>query len=337
MNNLGVPQRKKERTLIVVEGNHEKNTLFYLLISCFPELKIRHEDVLIYETNIHVLIGAIQKEYGDDWDSDDVDIPFVVSKKVSPNNILYSRDFKNIFLIFDYERQDTNFSEDNLNKLQSCFCDASDMGKLFINYPMIESYQHCYDNQETFETLSVSVQVRPGVKYKELVYQGLEKESIFNFPHKLIEEINKYGVQGVDAKACAIDLLSLKTTDSLLEEIENTITGKISVTNLQTFKFWIKSKIQKMGYIGRNITYYEYMRSIMITLTLLNIRKAYRILGGDYRFDLQRINEIYPTISLIDVLKKQNIASCDHQTGMIYILNTSLFILSDYDKKILKE
>lgn len=209
-----------------------------------------------------ILRNNYNRAYGDDWDNEEVDFPFVVSKKVSPDEILYSRDFKNIFLIFDYERQDTNFSEENLNKVQSCFCDASNMGKLFINYPMIESYQHCYDNQESFESLSVSVQVRPGVKYKELVYKGLEKESIFNFPHKLIEEINKYGVQGVNAKECAIDLLSLKTNERLLEEIEKVATGKISDSNLQTFKYWMQSKIQQMGYFGRNITYYEYMRSI---------------------------------------------------------------------------
>ena len=335
LNNVAIPKREREKTLIVVEGNHEKNTLFDLLISCFPEMKIRQEDVLMYETNIHLLIAEIEKEYGEDWDRDDVDIAFVVSKKVSPNEVRYSRDFKNIFLIFDYERQDTWFSADNLTKMQSRFHDSADMGKLFLNYPMIESYQHCYDNQDNYENLDVSVQVRPGAKYKELVYKGLEKESIFYIPHKLLEEIGKHGVPGVDAKACARDLLSLEASDQVIERIENIARGKISDSNLQTFKYWMRSKIQKIGYIGRNINYYEHMRSIMVTLALLNIRKAYKLQGGDYHFDSHRISEVYSTISLDDVLKVQNIASSDPQTGVVYILNTSLFIVSDYDIKLL--
>ena len=47
-----IKPRVRNQTLIIVEGNHEKNTLFYLLLKCFPEMKIEMENVWIYGTNI---------------------------------------------------------------------------------------------------------------------------------------------------------------------------------------------------------------------------------------------------------------------------------------------
>ena len=42
-------KRNRKRTLLIVEVNHEKNVLFYLIFKCFPELNINKDDVWIYE------------------------------------------------------------------------------------------------------------------------------------------------------------------------------------------------------------------------------------------------------------------------------------------------
>ena len=41
-----ISSRDRGKTLIVVEGNHEKNVLFHLLFKAFPELNILMENVL---------------------------------------------------------------------------------------------------------------------------------------------------------------------------------------------------------------------------------------------------------------------------------------------------
>jgi hypothetical protein len=121
--------------------------------------------MLIYGTNIYQLYNDIVKEYGEEWAEEnmDIDLPFVISKKQYPDKLRYKEDFTNIILVFDYERHDTNFSEEKILKMQRCFVDAADMGRLYINYPMIESYRHlCQLPDDDFAERKVPVSLQPG-------------------------------------------------------------------------------------------------------------------------------------------------------------------------------
>ena len=40
MNKYTGEVRKRSQNLLIVEGNHEKNELFWLLFKCFPEINI---------------------------------------------------------------------------------------------------------------------------------------------------------------------------------------------------------------------------------------------------------------------------------------------------------
>lgn len=165
-----ISSRDRGKTLIVVEGNHEKNVLFHLLFKAFPELNILMENVWIYGTNIYGLYNLIVKEYDEDWDYLDVDLPYIISKQKTGMDIQYKRDFTNIFLVFDYERHDPNFSEQKIIKLQEYFSDSTDVGKLYINYPMIESYQQLrIDSEREYIDAKIPVILQPGDKYKALV------------------------------------------------------------------------------------------------------------------------------------------------------------------------
>ena len=72
--------RNRSQTLLIVEGNHEKNELFWLIFKCFPEINIDMDNVWIYGTNIYLLYEDIVKEYGADWADEemDIDLPFVI-------------------------------------------------------------------------------------------------------------------------------------------------------------------------------------------------------------------------------------------------------------------
>ena len=43
MNKYTGEVRKRSQNLLIVEGNHEKNELFWLLFKCFPEINIDME------------------------------------------------------------------------------------------------------------------------------------------------------------------------------------------------------------------------------------------------------------------------------------------------------
>lgn len=109
MNDYISEARKREQNLLIVEGNHEKNRLFWLISKCFPEINIDIDNVWVYGTNIYMLYDDIVKEYGPEWGTDDIDLPYVISKKQNPNMLRYKRDFINIIIIFDYERHDVHF------------------------------------------------------------------------------------------------------------------------------------------------------------------------------------------------------------------------------------
>ena len=47
MSKYKVQERKRNQTLLIVEGNHEKNELFWLIFKCFPEVDIDLNNVWI--------------------------------------------------------------------------------------------------------------------------------------------------------------------------------------------------------------------------------------------------------------------------------------------------
>ena len=65
MNDYQGERRKRGQNLLVVEGNHEKNKLFWLIFRCFPEININMDEIWIYGTNIYQLYEDIVKEYGE--------------------------------------------------------------------------------------------------------------------------------------------------------------------------------------------------------------------------------------------------------------------------------
>lgn len=84
MSDYTVPARRRGRSLLIVEGNYEKE-LYRLIFKAFPELNIDIDDVWIYETNIYELYNDIVKAYGDDWAEEemqgiiDIDLPLIIS------------------------------------------------------------------------------------------------------------------------------------------------------------------------------------------------------------------------------------------------------------------
>ena len=66
MNSYRGEVRKRSQNLLIVEGHHEKNRLFWLIIKCFPEININMDEIWIYGTNIYQLYNDIVKEYGEE-------------------------------------------------------------------------------------------------------------------------------------------------------------------------------------------------------------------------------------------------------------------------------
>lgn len=334
-NYLEIP-RRRHQNLLIVEGNHEKNKLFQLIFKIFPEIDISIDDVWIYGTNIYILYNDIVKEYGDEWYEDDVDLAFVVGKKKNHSTILNKKDFTNIFLIFDYEHHDPNFSEPKINHMQQYFSDSTDIGKLYINYPMIESYEHfnCLPDSD-FSNLTVSVNIQPGTVYKRQI-RDLFISKLMDLPQKLTEILtDRYGIgNNAKCKKYVHKLLEISNSLNLVEQIYQILIESLSEPEISTAKHQISSLLESMGYIQNNISYYEHMRGNFIQIILHNISKGIKIQDEEIHVDDYRV--LFESLDLSKILDKQNNLSKDIESGCIWVLNTSVFLVPDYNFTLIK-
>lgn len=126
--------------LLVVEGADDEVNLFGQIIKCFPEIKLSPENVLVYNTNLWVLNDDLTNEFGQNWyEYDDIEFRGFLEAKFPE---IKGKKITDIFLVFDYERQDPRFNADTLENMSMFFNDSVENGQLYINYPMIESYRH---------------------------------------------------------------------------------------------------------------------------------------------------------------------------------------------------
>ena len=342
MNSYRGEVRKRSQNLLIVEGHHEKNRLFWLIIKCFPEININMDEIWIYGTNIYQLYNDIVKEYGVKWaeENEDIDLPFVISKKQYPDKLRYKEDFTNIVLVFDYERHDTNFSEEKILEMQRCFVDAADMGRLYINYPMIESYQHlCRLPDDDFAERKIPVSLQPGKEYKALV----ERETILgaqvDFPHRIDDMLEKhFGVSDAEKREkCCNEILEISSVNSMENAIENALQGVVAERVLPTVKYQLADWVTKQGYVHTNLTYWKYIRGVLKQVIFHNISKANRIQYGQYQIPENRYKEYFERLDLTEILKIQNLASKDSIMGFIWVLNTCIYFIAEYNFKLVMD
>lgn len=342
MNKYQGETRKRSQNLLIVEGNHEKNKLFWLIFKCFPEININMDQIWIYGTNIYQLYDDIVKEYGEQWaiEKEDIDLPFVISKKQKMERLQYKEDFTNIILVFDYERHDTHFSEDKINGMQSCFTDATDMGKLYINYPMIESYQHlCKLPDEGYSNRRIPVWLQPGKEYKALVEKETMLGSLVDFPHRMDDLLeDRFHVENrVKREMCCEEILEISDVRKIDESIYKALDGVIAASNLQTARYQLMDWVKRQNYVNRNQTYWEYMRHIFQQVIEHNICKANKIQYHQYGILEEKYRECFERIDLTEILKIQNRASQDETEGFIWVLNTCVFFVAEYNFALLMD
>ena len=62
-----------------------------------------------------------------------------------------------------------------------------------------------------------------------------------------------------------------------------------------------------------------------------NIRKANWLLNGEFEIEEDRYKKCYEQIDLMEILKMQNHFSRDENQGYIWVLNTCIFFVAEYN------
>lgn len=158
--------------LFVFEGANREPTLFKTLEFLYFSNK-KETRICSYNNNIYNLYKQMTQS---DFPEDIITIlkKKLVKDKDNPLNEIECRsDFSEIYLFFDYDsHNNTNqeLSDKQIKEMLQFFNDeSSDYGKLFINYPMVESISYAKkelpDNDYFYYTTPISL----GKKFKEKV------------------------------------------------------------------------------------------------------------------------------------------------------------------------
>lgn len=156
-----------KKILLIVEGDSDEvKFLKGLFKKCNQKTEYKFYS---YRTNIHVLAQELFNNYND-FDEGDIDIKLILSSLENDKNrkqLLYDN-YSDIYMIFDFDPQHNHPHFDTIKRMVSYFNDSTLQGKLFLNYPMMQSYKH-FDKLpcSSFENLEVTLDEIK--KYKEIV------------------------------------------------------------------------------------------------------------------------------------------------------------------------
>lgn len=139
--------------LFVFEGKKREPDLFRSLQKLFFPRE-NEQIVCSFGNNLYQLYKDL-KEYGDDGDVVSVLMEKFEGEENNPfSGVERSSDFSEIFLFFDYDFHNANLPLEEINKqvreMLSVFNDETDKGKLYINYPMIESIRYTKELPDLF-------------------------------------------------------------------------------------------------------------------------------------------------------------------------------------------
>ncbi|MBE7647682.1 hypothetical protein [Tenacibaculum finnmarkense] len=162
--------------LFIFEGEKTEKNILNSLTKYFIN---EQENTLItcaYCAEIYQLYKEISKD-------DNLDTFTLLKEKKINKELLapYSRnDFAEIYMFFDYDGHSTLASDKKIEELLNLFNEETEKGKLYLNYPMVESLKHI-KSLENFK--NSKVKAKENIRYKQKVNSESKNEFI---------QINKY-------------------------------------------------------------------------------------------------------------------------------------------------
>ena len=156
----------KPKILMLVEGAKMDVRLMEHLLSIYgisQSHQIVSYNTSIYDLYEHMFIGTAP---------DDVDLlQLLKEREPDPSKKhMFDERYSDILLVFDLDPQDTRFSVEKITRMVSYFVESSDMGKLYLNYPMVEAFYHMRNIPDpAYFSYTASLEELRLHKYKERV------------------------------------------------------------------------------------------------------------------------------------------------------------------------
>lgn len=164
--------------LFIFEGKKQEPRIFqtmqYLFFSSLPEKQIH----VAYCSHIVSLFNKMQKLDVFDHSSDVVQVlksEIRARDKKTEDDMQFLQSsadaYSQIFLFFDYDPQKKNVEEQSVTvkAMLDYFCDETDKGKLYLNYPMIESIRYFKSKLPDYDFYQYTSAIALQGKFKEEV------------------------------------------------------------------------------------------------------------------------------------------------------------------------
>ncbi len=156
------------KILVLVEGEKADVKLMEKLLTVYG-IKSIHQ-IISYKTNIYSLYNSMFKHH-DDYDSLDLLQTLKETEKDARQRKILSERYTDILLIFDLDPQDPQFAVEKILKMSEYFVESSDMGKLYLNYPMVEAFYHMKSiPDEDYNNYFVTMEELKAKSYKKKVH-----------------------------------------------------------------------------------------------------------------------------------------------------------------------
>lgn len=126
------------KILVLVEGAKTDVALMEKLFKIY-QFTTKYQ-IVSYCTNIYTLYHEMFEE--NDPESIDL-LQLLKSREKDPcKKALFDEAYSDILLIFDLDPQAPDFTAEKICRMTEYFVESSDMGKLYLNYPMVEAFYH---------------------------------------------------------------------------------------------------------------------------------------------------------------------------------------------------
>lgn len=173
------------KILFIVEGkNDEVRYIERLFKVSYP---LQNYEIVPYKTNLHNLTKQVITD-GKIDDSLDIRLVLKENEKDPEIKAKLSQNFSDIIMVFDFEPQQDIPRFEDIRKMLEYFNSSTESGKLYINYPMMQSYRHFAKlPDKSFNQLMVSKQ--DSKKYKEIVNGESKFKNIDHHSYQLFVSI----------------------------------------------------------------------------------------------------------------------------------------------------
>ena len=158
--------KAKSKILVLVEGPKTDYKLMDKLLSIYG-INASHQ-IVSYNTNIYTLYNAMFR----DQDPDSLDLLQVLREREpdEEKKKLFEQSYSDILLIFDLDPQATDYTPEKICEMALYFTESTDMGKLYLNYPMVEAFYHMKDIPDPdYDTYVATMEELQKGQYKERV------------------------------------------------------------------------------------------------------------------------------------------------------------------------